>query len=87
MRCELCISGYPLVHNAHLCADLGYYYQGNDVAAGSARVLEAIDAHDAQATAYRERQRGLIERYLPGNAAATEVYNNLLLGLMQRPAR
>lgn len=84
---ETCWQGYPLVHNAHLCADLGYYYQGNDVAGGSARVLEAIDTHDAQAAAYRKRQRSLIDRYLPGNAEATEVYNNLLLGLMQRPAR
>ncbi|MGF6856516.1 DUF2827 family protein [Paraburkholderia sp. CI3] len=26
--------GYPLVHNAHLCADLGYYYRDNDVEEG-----------------------------------------------------
>jgi hypothetical protein len=84
---ETCWQGYPLVHNAHLCADLGYHYEGNDVAGGSARVLEAVDSHDAQALAYRERQRALIDRYLPGNAAATEVYNALLLGLVQRPAR
>lgn len=87
---ETCWQGYPLVHNAHLCADLGYFYEGNDVAGGSARVLEAIDIHDihdTQALAYRDRQRQLIGRYLPGNAAATEVYNALLLGLMQRPAR
>ncbi|MDM0039027.1 DUF2827 domain-containing protein [Variovorax sp. J22G21] len=83
---ETCWQGYALVHNAHLCADLGYYYPGNDVAGGSARLLEAIDTHDAQAEAYRERQRGLIGRYLPGNAAATEAYNTLLLGLMQRTA-
>jgi hypothetical protein len=65
----------------------GYYYQGNDVAGASARVIEAIDTHDAQAGAYRERQRSLIGRYLPGNAAATEVYDTLLLGLMRRAAR
>jgi hypothetical protein len=84
---ETCWQGYPLVHNAHLCADLGYFYEGNDVAAGSARVLQAIDTHDARALAYRDRQRRLIERYLPGNAAATDTYNTLLLALMQRPAR
>ncbi|NVM88381.1 DUF2827 domain-containing protein [Variovorax sp. SG517] len=84
---ETCWQGYPLVHNAHLCADLGYYYPGNDVAAGSTRVLEAVDTHDAGAASYRARQRSLIDRYLPGNAAATEVYDKLLLGLMQRPAR
>ncbi|MDM0004117.1 DUF2827 domain-containing protein [Variovorax sp. J22G73] len=84
---ETCWQGYPLVHNAHLCADLGYFYEGNDVAAGCARVLEAVDTHDAQALAYRERQRTLIGRYLPGNAVATDAYNTLLLALMQRPAR
>lgn len=84
---EACWQGYALVHNAHLCADLGYYYEGNDVAAGSARVLEAIDTHDEQATRYRERQRNLIERYLPGNSVATAVYETLLLELMQRPAK
>ncbi|WPG36450.1 DUF2827 domain-containing protein [Variovorax sp. EBFNA2] len=84
---ETCWQGYPLVHNAHLCADLGYYYPENDVAAGSARVLEAIDGHGAQAQAYRDRQRALIGRYLPGDAAATQTYDTLLQGLMQRPAR
>lgn len=84
---ETCWQGYPLVHNAHLCADLGYYYAENDVAAGSARVLEAIDGHDAQGQAYRDRQRALIGRYLPGDAVATQTYDTLLQGLMQRPAR
>ncbi|MDP9918156.1 hypothetical protein J2W24_003812 [Variovorax boronicumulans] len=84
---ETCWQGYPLVHNAHLCADLGYYYAENDVAAGSARVLEAIDGHDAQAQTYRDRQRALIGRYLPGDAVATQTYDTLLQGLMQRPAR
>jgi hypothetical protein len=84
---EACWQGYALVHNAHLCADLGYYYEGNDVAAGSARLLEAIDMHDAQATRYRERQRNVIARYMPGNKVATAIYDDLLLGLMQRTAK
>ena len=84
---EACWQGYALVHNAHLCADLGYYYEGNDVAAGSARLLEAIAMHDAQATRYRERQRNVIARYMPGNTVATATYENLLIGLLCRPAR
>jgi hypothetical protein len=84
---EACWQGYALVHNAHLCADLGYYYEGNDVALGSARVLEAIDMHDEQATCYRELQQKLIARYLPGNSVATAAYETLLLKLMQRPAK
>jgi hypothetical protein len=84
---ETCWQGYPLVHNAQLCADLGYYYEGNDIAAAGAQVLAAVDTHDAEAKGYRERQRHLIERYLPGNAAATAIYDDLLDGLMHRSAR
>ena len=37
---EVCWQGYPLVHNAHLVPELGYYYAGNDVQAGAARLRE-----------------------------------------------
>ena len=84
---EVCWQGYPLVHNAHLCKDLGYYYEGNDTSAGAERVLEAIDTHDAQATPYRERQRAAIDRYAPGNAEVTRVYSTLLDELVSRPSR
>ncbi|QNK72229.1 DUF2827 domain-containing protein [Variovorax sp. PAMC28562] len=84
---EACWQGYALVHNAHLCADLGYYYTGNDVEAGSARLLEAIDMHDLHADAYRDTQRTRIARYLPGNADITATYSKLLNEVVQRPSR
>lgn len=87
MYLEVCWQGYPLVHNAHLCADLGYYYAANDVSAGSARLLEAMEHHDADAIAYAARQRALIERYLPGNTVVTDTYSTLLDELVRRPSR
>lgn len=84
---EACWQGFPLVHNAHLCPDLGYYYEGNDATAGATQVLRAIDSHDAQADEYRTLQRALIDRYSPGNAAVTAAYTALLAELAQRPAR
>lgn len=84
---EAAWQGYPLVHNATLCAELGYFYQGNDVQAGAARVLEAIDRHDAEHAAYRERQRARIGRFLPHDAALVARYAALLDQLMQRPLR
>ena len=83
----MCTSGYPLVHNATLCADLGYYYQGHDAKAGAARVLEAIDTHDAGLPAYRERQRAAIERFRPHDGAVVARYAALLDELMLRPPR
>ena len=81
---EVCWQGYPLIHNAQLCADMGYYYDGHDLDAGCARLLEAIDTHDAQAAPWRERQRALIARYRPGHPEVTARYAGLLGALMQR---
>jgi hypothetical protein len=81
---EVCWQGYPLVHNAHLCADLGYYYEGNDVKAGCEQLLEAMGGHDGQWAEYRDRQRQRIGRYLPGCDAVVERYDELLGELLGR---
>jgi hypothetical protein len=80
---EVCWQGYPLVHNAHLCDDLGYYYEGNDVHAGAMRLLDVLDGHDAAFEPYRARQRAAIARFLPGHRALTQAYGELLHGLLQ----
>ncbi|RZL67496.1 MAG: DUF2827 domain-containing protein [Variovorax sp.] len=84
---EVCWQGFPLVHNATLCPDLGYYYDGNDVRAGAARLLEAIDGHDAEAASYRSTQRERIARFLPDDAALVARYTELLGTLFSQPLR
>ncbi|WP_175773487.1 DUF2827 domain-containing protein [Paraburkholderia phenazinium] len=84
---EVCWQGYALVHNAHLCADLGYYYRDNDVEEGARRLIGAIETHDAQASWYRERQRTAIARYLPDNPELVATYGALFDDLMRRPIR
>ena len=84
---EVCWQGYALVHNAHLCPDLGYYYRDNDVSDGAAQLGRAIREHDANADAYRHQQRELIRRYLPETPAVTAQYTQLLEELIARPAR
>jgi hypothetical protein len=75
---EVCWQGYALVHNAPLCAELGYYYPCNDVESGSAELLKAIATHDPAADTYRERQRALLARFQPGDPALTATYTALL---------
>lgn len=84
---EVCWQGYPLVHNASLCPDLGYYYHGNDASEGACRVLEAMDAHCTRADDYLERQRKLIERYLPHDPKIVATYDACLAELMSRTIR
>jgi hypothetical protein len=81
---EVCWQGYPLVHNADLCTDLGYYYPANDVPRGAMTLIAAIEQHDAQWEAYRKRQREAIARFLPTDAALVARYEALLAELMQR---
>ena len=72
------MSGYPQVHNAHLCADLGYHYPDHDIDRGAECLLQAIHTHDADAEAYTARQRSLIVRYLPTHPEVTQAYTALL---------
>ena len=76
--------GYPLVHNAHLCPDLGYYYNANDVTDGKNQLINVLKSHDQNWQDYLERQRAVIARYLPGHADVTAGYERLLFELMQQ---
>lgn len=82
---EVCWQGYPLVHNADLCRDLGYHYPGNDVIAGRDRLLEAAARHDDSWEEYRARQRQAIGRYLPIDPQVRATYSQLLRDLRSAP--
>ncbi len=72
------------MHNADLCAELGYFDAGDDVQVGAARLLEAINDHDADSD-YTARQRSAIERFRPHDAALMGRYTARLDELVQRP--
>jgi hypothetical protein len=82
---EACWQGYPLVHNASLCSDLGYYYEGNDVTQGAQQLLRAMSEHDSHWEAYRDAQRSRIERFRPHDDSVTAAYTDLLERLMAQP--
>jgi hypothetical protein len=76
--------GYPLIHNADLCPELGYYYDKNDVVAGKNQLIHALNTHDDHWQEYTKRQREIIGKYLPGNADVTAGYERLLFNLRQQ---
>jgi hypothetical protein len=84
---DVCWQGFALVHNANLCRDLGYYYEGNDVVAGCAQLLHAMQHHDDAWQDYTLRQRQVIARHLPGDPAVTARYAALLAGLIVAPVQ
>lgn len=84
---DVCWQGYPLVHNASLAPELGYYYEASDVQQGAQQLLHALRTHDAQADDYMRAQRQRMARFLPGHPAMTERYAQLLHQLMAAPLR
>lgn len=75
---DLAWYGWPVVHNAHLCKDIGYYYEGFNYEEGG-RVLEkVIKNHDKNVDKYIERNRTLIDRYLPTNKIVQKNYKKII---------
>ena len=85
---EACWLGYPLIHNAVLCKDLGFYYPGHDVVQGALMLEKAIDLLGGNASArgeaahYCAYQRAAIARYLPASGQLQAEYDKLLNDLM-----
>ena len=73
--------GAPVVHNANLCPDLGYYYEGFQMYEAADVVEEAIKSHPTDET-YLERNREVIKRYTHHNKNLIKQYNELLENLV-----
>ncbi|WP_175028074.1 DUF2827 domain-containing protein [Burkholderia seminalis] len=81
---DVCWQGYPLVHNAGLAPDLGYYYPDNDVRRGADALLRALHTHDDDWEAYILRQRKILRRYTWEDSSLVAAYDELLLQLTSR---
>jgi hypothetical protein len=84
---EVCWQGFPLVHNASLCRDLGYYYIDNQLTEGASLIRKIIDVHDLDHGDYLAQQRRLIGRYLPTSQPLIDAYTALLDQLNTRELR
>lgn len=82
---EMAWLGYPFVHNAHLCADLGYYYEGYNLEQGAEVLLGAIMKHDSVAREYLRVNRERVDRYLPTNATLQQKYKKMFDDLFYQP--
>lgn len=74
--------GYPIIHNANLCEDIGYYYEGFDIEMGQKILHKAISNH-TEDDQYLNRNRDLIKRYTINNEAMVKQYDTLLKNLVK----
>lgn len=84
MYLECCWQGYPLVHNARLVSDLGYYYPDNDIRMAARQINYALTQHDENAAQYILMQRDSIRRFHADNPELIGQYDTLLHGLLNQ---
>ena len=73
--------GFPLIHNAHLCKDIGYYYEDYKLHDAADLILKAIDEH-ADKVEYMERNREILKRYqVKHNQKMIDQYGDLIKAL------
>ena len=82
---EMAWLGYPFVHNAHLCSDLGYYYEDYNLEQGAEVLLSAIMKHDSVAHEYLRINRERVDRYLPTNVDLQQKYKKMFDDLFYEP--
>jgi len=81
---DVAYMGYPILHNAELCKDLGYYYEGSDLLKG-AKVLEDILLnHDKNINEYNERNNIVLNRYHADNKELISNYDMLIKNLWEK---
>lgn len=79
---DLAWMGWPLVHNAYLCSDVGYFYEGFNYEQGGDILLDVIQNHDKNINEYTKRNRLAIDRYLPTNEELKSKYYDLISNIL-----
>jgi len=75
--------GFPLVHNADMIKDAGYYYPDFEIEKGTEQLKFAIEEHDKNIDAYNERNQKVLDRYTVKNKEMLDTYEKLIDNLFE----
>lgn len=73
---------YPLIHNADMIQDAGYYYPEFEIHKGAEQLKRVIETHDANLEEYNNRSETVLERYTIFNDGLVDTYKKLIQDLM-----
>lgn len=80
---DLAWMGWPILHNAYLCNDVGYYYEEFDYDTAVEKLNYIIENHELVKDEYLEKNRKVIDRYLPTNIELQNAYRKLIEDLFK----
>jgi hypothetical protein len=70
--------GYPLIHNAHMIKDAGYYYEGFDTIAAAETLDHVLNHHDEFLEKYTNTSARVLSRYMTTNSNIVDLYKKLI---------
>ena len=82
---DLAWMGWPIIHNASLCKDVGYYYEQFNYEEGGHKLIEACSNHDSNLEKYIIKNRSAITPFLTTNIDLQNKYIKLISGLFVKP--
>lgn len=81
---DIAYFGYPILHNANMCKDIGYYYNRFDGDQAAEKLLWIIKNHDNNIDEYKTKNRNILYRYSANNPTNIEFYVNSIEKLMNK---
>ena len=75
---DLAYMQYPVLHNAPMCKDIGYYYEDCDTIGGAKQLETILTQHDQNLDEYNHRNRQAIRRYESDNPELIATYDRLI---------
>jgi hypothetical protein len=75
---DLAWMGWPIIHNASLCKDIGYYYEDFNYDMGGDMLEHVMLTHESNKDEYLEKNRKIIDKYLPTNLDLQNKYKLLI---------
>lgn len=78
---DIAYMGYPILHNASLCKDIGYYYKDSDTEDGSKMLNWILENHDKNIDEYKKRNSEALAKYHADNDDLIKDYDMLIYNI------
>jgi hypothetical protein len=75
---DLAWMGWPIIHNAYLCKDVGYFYDQFNYDEGGEILSTVVNTHDNNIDEYINKNREAINKYLPTCIELQKTYIGLI---------
>jgi hypothetical protein len=75
---------FPLIHNADMIQDAGYYYPDFNIEVGSNLLNWVLRHHDENLEEYNKKNQEIIKRYTVENDKLVETYDKLIKNLYKK---